>query len=79
MIKIQGYDDAIIGPAYIWHEGALVDVLVYDAEEMRTILMRDGMSFEKAREYIEQHIEGNYLGPETPVLVWPCDLWSNDD
>jgi hypothetical protein len=50
--------------------------LVYDAEKMREILMRrDGMSSEEAREFIEFNIEDGYLGPETPVLVWPEDEW----
>ena len=77
MIKIDGYDDAIIGPAMVWTEdGNLRDVLVYDGEGIRQILMkRDGMSFEDAREFIEFNIEGAYLGPHTPVIVWPNDQW----
>ena len=76
MIKYDGYDEAIIGPAYIWRDQTRVNVLVYDAEKMREILMRrDGMSSEEAREFIEFNIEDGYLGPETPVLVWPEDEW----
>lgn len=49
--------------------------MVYDAEGIREILMkRDGMSSEDAREFIEFNIEGGYLGPHTPVLVWKDDL-----
>ena len=76
MIKYDGYDEAIIGPAYIWRDQTRVNVLVYDAEKIREILMRrDGMSSEEAREFIEFNIEDGYLGPETPVLVWPEDEW----
>ena len=76
MIKYDGYDEAIIGPANIWRDGTVVGVLVYDAEKIRSILMtRDNMSAEEAREFIEFNIEGGYLGEETPVLVWPDDLW----
>lgn len=77
MLKIDGYDDAIIGPACTWRDGRLVPILVYDAEKIRAALMRDGMSAEEAREYIEFNIEGAYVGPGTPILVWPEDDWSS--
>jgi hypothetical protein len=58
----------------------VVHVLVYDAEKIRDILVkRDGMTHEEAREYIEFNIEGGYLGIETPVLVWPDDIWDEGD
>jgi hypothetical protein len=74
-LKIDGYDEAIIGPAFIWDSsGGRSMVLVYDAEEIRDILMaRDGMDFSEAREYIEYNIEGAYVGPATPILVWKHD------
>jgi hypothetical protein len=77
MMKIDGHDDAIIGPAMVWTEdGSLRDVLVYDAEKIReTLMKRDGMSFADAREYIEFNIEGAYMGPHTAILVWPNDDW----
>jgi hypothetical protein len=77
MMKIDGHDDAIIGPAMVWTEdGSLRDVLVYDAEKIReTLMKRDGMSFADAREYIEFNIEGAYMGPHTAIVVWPNDDW----
>jgi hypothetical protein len=78
MIKYDGYDEAILGPAYIWRERQQVQVLVYDAEKIREILMRDGMDAEEAREFIEFNIEGGYLGIHTPVLVWPNDIWDEE-
>ena len=77
MVKIDGYDEAIIGPAMVWTEdGSLRDVLVYDGEGIRQILMkRDGMSMEDAREFIEFNIEGAYMGPHTAIIVWPNDQW----
>lgn len=75
-LKIDDHDDAILGPAFIWRNLEHVSVLVYDAEIIRdTLMKRDGMTAEEAREYIEYNIEGAYLGPHTPVLVWPHDLW----
>ena len=80
MMKIEGHDNAIIGPAMLWgSDGSRVDVLVYDAELIRYNLMRQGMDSEEAREFIEFNIENAYLGRDTPILVWPEDVWSFDD
>ena len=79
MLKIDGHDDAIIGPAMIWGNGERISVLVYDAEAIRLTLMeRDNMDADEAREYIEFNIEGAYMGPDTPILVWMEDLWDED-
>ena len=74
MLKADGFDEAIIGQACIWRNNGMHDVLVYDAEKMRSILMkRDGKTSEEAREYIEYNVEGAYVGEETPVYVWTED------
>jgi len=79
MLKIDGHDDAVLGPALIWGNGQRISVLVYDAEAIRTMLMeRDNMDADEAREYIEFNIEGAYMGPDTPILVWPDDLWDEE-
>jgi hypothetical protein len=81
-MKIEGHDNAILGPALLWNanmENSRVEVLVYDAEIIRFNLMKQGMTSEEAREFIEFNIEGAYLGPDTPILVWPEDVWSFDD
>ena len=78
-LKIDGHDNAIIGPAFIWHNQTHTSVLVYNAETIRDNLVReDGMSLEDAREFIEFNIEGAYAGPHTPVLVWPEDMWDGE-
>ncbi len=79
MIKYDHYDEAIIGPALIWRDQQQVGVLVYDAEKIREILMRDGMDAEEAREFIEFNIEGGSLGIDTPILVWPQDEWDGEE
>jgi hypothetical protein len=79
MLKIDGHDDAILGPALVWGNGTRIYILVYDAEAIRTTLMeRDNMDADEAREYIEFNIEGAYMGPDSPILVWPDDLWDED-
>lgn len=76
MLKIDGYDDAIIGQALIWQDKSRREVLVYSGEKIREIMMeRDGMSAEEAVEYIEFNIEGAYVGPHTPVIMWPKEEW----
>ena len=78
-LTIDGHDNAIIGPAFIWRDQTHVSVLVYNAETIRDNLVReDGMSLEDAREFIEFNIEGAYVGPHTPVLVWPEDMWDGE-
>ena len=80
MLKIDGHDDAVLGPAMFWGQGGnRISVLVYDAEAIRaTLIHRDGMDPDEAREYIEFNIEGAYMGPDTPILVWMEDLWDED-
>jgi hypothetical protein len=77
-MMIDGHDNAIIGPAFIWRNQSHASVLVYDAEKIRNNLMGFGMSAEEAREYIEFNIEGAYVGEHTPVLVWPDDMWDGE-
>jgi len=79
MLKIDGHDDAILGPAMAWTQEGHTFVLVYDAEKIRdTLMSRDGMSHEEAREFIEFNIEGAYMGPNTPILVWLHDQWDDE-
>ena len=80
MLKIDGFDDAIIGPALVWKDNQRVDLLVYDGEEMRSILMRrDRMDSYEAREYIAFNIEDAYMGEDTPIIVWREDQWRLDE
>jgi len=81
MLRIEGFDEAIIGPAMLWNRtGMQRNVLVYDAEKICEILMRrDGMNMEEAREFVEFNIENAYVGPYTPVLVWSQDELPEDE
>jgi len=80
MLRIDGFDEAVLGPAFVWRNGGQYETLIYDAEKIREILMkRDGMDCDQAREYIEYNIEGAYVGEHTPVLVWTDDPWDYDD
>jgi len=73
MLKADGYDEAIIGQAYVWRNNGQFNVFVYDAEKIRSILMKGGMDSDEAREFIEFNIEGAYVGDYTPIFVWTDD------
>jgi len=80
MKKWDGFDEAILGPASVWNGNTRVEVLVYDGDAMRDILMkRDSMSMEDAREFIEYNLEGAYIGEDTPVIVWVNDLYWEEE
>jgi hypothetical protein len=80
MLKIDGHDNAIIGPAMVWTNKGQSQALVYDAEQIRENLVKnDGMTDEDAREFIEYNIENAYVGPHTPILVWKHDQWMEEE
>lgn len=70
MLKIDGYDKAIIGQCSCWDGNEKVDRLVYDGDTIVLMMTVEGMEREEALEYIEYNIEGAYVGPETPIIVW---------
>jgi len=76
MLKLDGYDEAILGEATVWHprgegKGAdRVDTLIYSGDRIAEILVAGGMEFEDAHEFISFNIEGAYVGPDTPIIVW---------
>jgi len=80
MLKMDGFDSALIGIATVWQNnpngGAeQVDTLIYNGEIIVGILIADsGMRYEEALEYISHNIEGAYVGNTTPIIVWPCTM-----
>jgi len=74
--KYAGLDEAIVGIAYVWQRhpkgGAeRIETLIYDGERIVHLLVEQGMTPEDAHEYIDYNIEGGYLGPATPIIMWP--------
>ena len=65
----QEFNDAILGygTSLLLEE----DVLVYDVETVLYVLMDEGMSYEDAMEHFTYNIEGSYVGPGTPIWLWP--------
>lgn len=70
--KYEGYDDAILGAAEVWTEkGVKLRRLCYSADLIIEIMvMRDGMGFDDALEYIEVNLEGGYTGQGMPIIIW---------
>lgn len=79
MLKINEHDDAIVGKACIWVPAGgggmnKEDVLIYSGIKiLNELVERDGMSAEEALEYIDFNIEGTYMGPDTPIIMWEYD------
>ena len=75
LLKITGekYDKAIAGIASVWQGNNRVDTLIYDGEKLIDVFMSDGMTREEAIEWISFNIEGAYVGPATPIIMWEYD------
>jgi hypothetical protein len=65
LVRVNGYDDCVIG---VCSRG---DRLVYDASKVVAKLVEGGASEEEAAEYFEFNIECAYVGPNTPLFVYP--------
>lgn len=79
MLKLDGYDDACIGTAEVWQrsgDGAeRIFTYIYSAPKIIDILLdRDGMSLEDAYEFLDFNIVGAYVGPNTPIIMWPAHI-----
>ena len=68
MMKVDGFDEAIIGIA---QRCGSEDVLAYDAEKCVEILVeKDDMTQEEAMDYFLFNVSGAYVGEGTPIFVW---------
>jgi len=77
-MRIDGHDNAIIGRGDVWgSDGTRPSRLVYDGLTIVADLMDQGMTEEEAVEYIEYNIIGAYVGPTTPVVIWP--VWDDGE
>ena len=62
-IVADGFDEAIIG---VDEEHGRI---VYDIDQVITILMRDDMSMDDAYDFYYYNIVGAYVGENTPIFV----------
>jgi hypothetical protein len=65
-VKMDGYDDCIIGMSQRFNSDPLI---AYDVEKILNKLMKDGMSRDEAREFFEYNQIGAWVGENTPVFI----------
>jgi hypothetical protein len=75
-LKIDNFEDCFVGTCCTWHGNQKVERLIYSGDKMVDKLTadEDGMDIHEALEYIEFNIEGAYVGPHTPIILWQCTL-----
>ena len=71
LLRIEDYDDCVIGIGQTWHGNMLVDRLIYDGEKMLDKMVDNGMDREDALEYMDFNILAAYMGDSTPIVLWP--------
>lgn len=80
-IAYDGYDDAIVGVAWVKRNGAVSCVLVYNYELIVKAVIDSSVyetgddPWEEASEYVNFNIVEGYLGPHTPIVVNQDQLW----
>ena len=80
LLKLDGFDEAIIGVCLTWHGNMMVERIVYDGNKIKELLMSDGeCSEEDAQEHIDFNIIGGYVGDSTPIVMWPATAEQIDD
>ena len=63
--------DALIGYAEPWDpSGDKTLRLVYSYKKCIECLMKDGMDYDEAREWMSFNVEGGYIGPYTPIIMY---------
>lgn len=69
-IALDGLDEAILGHGSQFPNE---QVVVYSAQRIIKILMRDGMTLDEALQYFEFNIEQLHAGHLTPIIVWEIE------
>lgn len=68
-LLMDGFEDALIGFSRRINDPLLA---VYSYDKMiEVLMMRDGMSYDDATEYIDFNCVGAYVGEQTPIIVMP--------
>ena len=68
LLSADGFENAVIGVAY--DKSTSTYKLVYSRTQcIKTLMNRDGMSYEEASEYFDFNVEGAYVGEGTPIYV----------
>mgnify|MGYP000387935144 CR=1 FL=1 len=62
---IDGFEKAIIGIDQIANR------IIYDKQKMIHILVKSGMDYNQAYEYLHHNLWSGWLGKETPIYMDP--------
>jgi hypothetical protein len=65
MLFADGFDDCIIGVSH-----GIEPVVVYDKQAMIDELVKQGMEYIDAIEYLEFNTWGAYVGEQTPLYIY---------
>jgi len=67
VLKADGFDNCVIG---LCESANGQTVIAYDKQKMiKTMVDRDGITYEEAEEYYDYNILGSYMGSSTPVYI----------
>jgi len=67
LLQADGFDDAVIGIE------PLSGKVIYDIDKMITVLISEGLSNEKAIEYLDYNVLNAYVGEQTPIYIQTID------
>ena len=72
VLLADGFEHAFLGTTQRMNEPLLA---VYSYPLMiETLMLRDGMSYEEAEEYIDFNVAGAWVGEQTPIIIHPINL-----
>lgn len=70
ILRIEGFDNAVIGWTDSWVNDNRPVRLIYDAEEVVEIIVNQhGITEEEAWKYYSFNIIGRYMGENTPIFM----------
>ena len=72
VLLADGFEHAFLGTTQRMNEPLLA---VYSYPLMiETLILRDGMTYTEAAEYIDFNVAGAWVGEQTPVIIHPMNL-----
>ena len=72
VLLADGFEHAFLGTTQRMNEPLLA---VYSYPLMiETLMLRDGMNYTEAAEYIDFNVAGAWVGEQTPIIIHPMNL-----
>ena len=72
VLLADGFEHAFLGTTQRMNEPLLA---VYSYPLMiETLMLRDGMTYTEAEEYIDFNVAGAWVGEQTPIIIHPMNL-----